>query len=223
MFRRSCTLNLRPDFRHIPHAPRPCTLNLHPHIGAALHALRVAYPQVGPTLRSHPVCSEGRVPSTRSLASEPPRMLRGRRTVSSHPLSGAIPHAPRVMYTHFGATSQAPKSCTLTLDPRLRDIPHILRIAYPQTTPLPLIHSTCPEGRVPLNCALTSEPSRIFRGLRTLKVGPFCGRTPHDPKDFYCQLAALLRSHPACAQGSVSSSCALTSELSRMLRGSRTL
>ena len=94
MLRESKTLNVDPHFRALPHGPR------------------VEYPQLGPSLRSYPACSEDRIPSRWTLTFEVSRMLRGSNTLNLDPLFGAVPHAPRVEYPQLGPSLRSSPACS---------------------------------------------------------------------------------------------------------------
>merc|ERR1712102_207590 len=114
-------------------------------------------------------------------------------------------------------------SNTLKLDPHFGAIPHAPRVEYSQVGPSLQSYPACSEGRIPSSCTLTSELSRVLRGSNTLKLYPHFGAIPHAPRVEYPQVGPSLRSYPACSEGRIPSSWTLTSEISRMLRGSNTL
>merc|ERR1712034_203182 len=205
------------------------TLKLGPHFGAIPHALRVEYPQLGPSLRSYPACSEGRIPSTWTLTSELSRMLRGSNTLKLGPHFGAIPHALRVEYPQLGPSLRSYPACsegripstwtltselsrmlrgsnTLKLDPHFGAIPHAPRVEYPQVGHSLRRYPACSEGRIPSTWTLTLELSRMLRGSNTLKLDTHFGGIPHAPRVEYPQLGPSLWSYPACSEGRIPSS-----------------
>ena len=186
------------------------TLKLDPHFGARPRAPRVVYPQGVPSFRSYPACSEGRVPSKCTLTSGLDPMIRESCTLKLDPHFGAIPHAPRVAYPQGGPSVRSYPArtegsvpsrwtltselslmlrglCTLKLDPHVGAIPHAPRVAYPQVGPSCRSYPARTESRVPSSWTLTSELSRMLRGLCTLKLDPHFGASPHAPRFAYPQ------------------------------------
>merc|ERR1712215_313398 len=163
-------------------------------------APRVECPQLGPSLRSHPACSEGRIPSSWTLTSELSRMLRGSQTLKLDPHFGAPPHAPRVEYPQVGPSLRSYPACsegrvpsswtltselsrrvrgsnTLKLDPHFGAIPCAPGVEYPQVGPSLRSYPASSEGRIPSTWTLTSELSHVLRESNTLKLDPHFGAT----------------------------------------------
>ena len=96
-------------------------------------------------------------------------------------------------------------SRTLKVGPHFRALPHATRVVYP------------------LTCSLTSELFRMLRRSCTLTLGPRFGATPRAPGVAHPHSGLSLRGGTASSEGRACSSSTLTSELSRVLLGSRAL
>ena len=92
-------LDLTSELSHVLRGSR--TLKLDPRFGAIPHPPRVAYRQVGSSLRSYPACPEGRVHSSLPVFSELPRKPRGLGTFQSHRHFAAFSSASTVVCHQF--------------------------------------------------------------------------------------------------------------------------
>ena len=174
------------------------------------------------------------------------RVLRGSFTLETHLHFGAISHAPRIAYPRnapslWGDTassegrvplkrtlsfelSSIPRGpCTFETHPQFGAILHAPRVVFPHVAPSDWSYPACSEGRVPSNCTLSLEPSRSLRGWRTPETHPPFGAILHSPRVVCPQNTPLLWGFPVCSEARVPSKISLSLELSRMLRGSRTL